>query len=82
MLRRVFFFSNQRPVCVFLWALWKLQLYLYVTTAAIPVVSVKDKKLVKNASEGESVVLQCNIPNSKLNTIIHWMDMSKSFCFF
>ncbi|XP_053498627.1 neural cell adhesion molecule L1.1 isoform X1 [Ictalurus furcatus] len=44
-------------------------------TEPIPV-SVKDKRVVKrvNVIEGESVELQCNIPNSTVKANIHWMD--------
>ncbi|KAF7695861.1 neural cell adhesion molecule L1.1 isoform X3 [Silurus meridionalis] len=42
-------------------------------TEPIPV-SVKEKRVVKTVNEGESVVLQCNIPNSTVNAYIHWMD--------
>ncbi|XP_060794599.1 neural cell adhesion molecule L1.1 isoform X2 [Neoarius graeffei] len=42
-------------------------------TEPIPV-SVKEKKVVKFAKEGDSVVLQCNFPSSSVNANIHWMD--------
>ncbi|TTO15641.1 Neural cell adhesion molecule L1.1 [Bagarius yarrelli] len=43
-------------------------------TEPIPVMSLKEKKAPKIVNEGESVVLQCNIPNSTVNGSIHWMD--------
>ncbi|XP_060749746.1 neural cell adhesion molecule L1.1 isoform X1 [Tachysurus vachellii] len=45
-----------------------------LVTETIPVVSVKEKKVEKTANKGESVVLQCNIPNSTVSSYVHWMD--------
>ncbi|KAF5893453.1 neural cell adhesion molecule L1.1-like isoform X1 [Clarias magur] len=46
---------------------------IHVITEPIPV-SVKEKKVVKIAKEGDSMVLHCNIPESSVNPHIHWMD--------
>ncbi|XP_053096642.1 neural cell adhesion molecule L1.1 isoform X2 [Pangasianodon hypophthalmus] len=46
---------------------------IHLITEPIPV-SVKEKKVVKIANEGDSVVLQCNIPKSSVEAYIHWMD--------
>ncbi|XP_066526587.1 neural cell adhesion molecule L1.1 [Hoplias malabaricus] len=34
----------------------------------------KEKRVKKNVSEGESVVLHCNLPKSSVAPTIHWMD--------
>ncbi|KAM9445055.1 neural cell adhesion molecule L1.1 [Clarias gariepinus] len=46
---------------------------IHVTTEPIPV-SVKEKRVEKTANEGDSMVLQCNIPESSVKPTIHWMD--------
>ncbi|KAG7323773.1 hypothetical protein KOW79_013475 [Hemibagrus wyckioides] len=45
-----------------------------LNTEPVPVLSVKEKRVEKIVSEGENVVLQCNIPNSTVNSYVHWMD--------
>ncbi|KAK3518783.1 hypothetical protein QTP70_012734 [Hemibagrus guttatus] len=57
--------GNPKPTSEDRHALW---------VGAIPVVSVKEKRVEKNVNAGENVVLQCNIPNSTVHSYVHWMD--------
>lgn len=48
---------------------------------SVPPVLLKQQKIYKNASEGQSIILSCKPPQSSIPPHIHWMDKSESVMF-